>query len=111
MRAGGLNPGWERGVVRSMAPPVYDPRPKATIADAMRYMVALNNEFAFAEPEKYEEIVGVLRAFIAASMDTAGVVARMEELLSGHRGLLHYFNKFLPWSYIRAHGPAGGNIH
>ncbi|CAL4997637.1 unnamed protein product [Urochloa decumbens] len=77
----------------------------------MRYMMALNTEFAFAEPEKYEEIVGVLRAYIAESMDTAGVVAQMEELLSGHRGLLHYFNMFLPWSYIRAHGPAGGNIH
>ncbi|CAL5007396.1 unnamed protein product [Urochloa decumbens] len=111
MRGGGLNPGWERGVVRSMTPPFSDPRPKATIVDGMRYMVALNIEFALAEPEKYEEIVGVLRAYIAGSMDLAEVVARMEELLSGHRGRLHYFNKFLPWSYIRAHGPAGGNIH
>ncbi|CAO2163937.1 unnamed protein product [Urochloa humidicola] len=94
-----------------MEPPVSDPRPKATFEDAVWYMVALEDEFTAAEPQKYQEILGVLRAFIAGSIDMVGMVARMEGLLSGHRDLLHDFNQFLPWSYIRAHGPAGGNIH
>ncbi|CAO2189221.1 unnamed protein product [Urochloa humidicola] len=94
-----------------MVPPVSDPRPNVTFEDAVWYMVALEDEFAAAEPEKYEELLSVLRAFIAGSIDMVGMVARMEELLSGHRDLLHDFNQFLPWSYIRAHGPAGGNIH
>ncbi|CAL5011214.1 unnamed protein product [Urochloa decumbens] len=93
------------------SPPVDDPRPMVTIEDGMRYVLALHDEFALAEPEKYEAILAVLRALRAGSMDTAGVVARMEDLLSGHRELLHDFNQFLPWCYIRAHGPAGGNIH
>ncbi|CAO2189218.1 unnamed protein product [Urochloa humidicola] len=93
------------------SPPINDPRPPAKVVDGMRYMVAIYDEFAYTEPEKYEAILDILLALWDGSMDTAGVVALMEELLNGHRDLLHSFNKFLPWSYIRAHGPAGGNIH
>jgi histone deacetylase complex regulatory component SIN3 len=42
-------------------------------------------------------------------MDVGEVVARMDNLLRGRTELLRGFNLFLPWSYIRAHGPAGGN--
>ncbi|CAL5007405.1 unnamed protein product [Urochloa decumbens] len=91
--------------------PLHDPRPQATYEDARSYMEALRDEFATADPEKFEAILNVLRAFNAERIDTAEVVARMEELLSGHIELLHDFNQFLPWCYIRAHGPAGGNIH
>ncbi|CAL4997638.1 unnamed protein product [Urochloa decumbens] len=91
--------------------PLHDPRPQATYEDARWFMETLRDEFAAADPEKFEAILNVLRAFKAERIDTAGAVARMEDLLSGHRELLHDFNQFLPWCYIRAHGPAGGNIH
>ncbi|CAO2163936.1 unnamed protein product [Urochloa humidicola] len=94
----------------SPAPPVNDPRPAATIVDGMQYLLDLYDEFAFTEPEKFDTIIAVLRTLTSGSMETARVVAQMEDLLSGHRDLLHSFNRFLPWSYIRAHGPAGGNI-
>lgn len=44
---------------------------------------------------------------VNCSIRSAVVVERVKVLLEGHPGLLRHFNQFLPWGYIRAHGPVG----
>ncbi|CAL5007409.1 unnamed protein product [Urochloa decumbens] len=89
-----------------MASRVPDPRPEVTLQDAARFVTALKRELA-GEPGRYEEVFAVMRQFRDGSLETEGVVDRMKVLLSGHPDLIHAFNQFLPWGYIRAHGSAG----
>ncbi|CAO2176036.1 unnamed protein product [Urochloa humidicola] len=106
--------GWKRVRVQApMAYPVHDPRSEVTIQDAARFLTALKRELA-SEPGRYEEVFAVMRQFRDGSLDTEAVVDRMKVLLSSHPDLIHAFNQFLPWGYIRAHGSvgaAGGSSH
>ncbi|RCV29504.1 hypothetical protein SETIT_6G018900v2 [Setaria italica] len=91
-----------------MASRVHDPRPEVTLQDATRFVTALKRELA-GQPGRYEEVFAVMRQFRAGSIETEEVVDRMKVLLSGHPELIHAFNQFLPWGYIRTHGSAGGS--
>jgi histone deacetylase complex regulatory component SIN3 len=42
-------------------------------------------------------------------MEAEEVVDRVKVLISGHPELIHAFNQFLPWRYIRSHGSLGGS--
>ncbi|CAL5003189.1 unnamed protein product [Urochloa decumbens] len=87
---------------------VRDPRPTLTTHDMNQFLEDMKRALA-GEPGRYDEFVAVMRAFKYDMMGTAGVVNYVEVLLAGHPQLLREFNKFLPWDYIRSHGPAGGN--
>ncbi|CAL4997634.1 unnamed protein product [Urochloa decumbens] len=88
---------------------VPDPRPEVTLQDAARFVTALKRDLA-GEPGRYEEVFAVMRQFRDGSLETEGVVDRIKVLLSGHPGLIHAFNQFLPWGYIRAQGSAGAAV-
>ncbi|CAL5007410.1 unnamed protein product [Urochloa decumbens] len=92
-----------------MVPPrVRDPRPTLTTHDMHRFLEDMKRALA-GEPGRYDEFVAVMRAFKYDMMGTAGVVNYVEVLLAEHPQLLREFNKFLPWDYIRSHGPAGSS--
>lgn len=85
---------------------VRDPRPTQTVQDGLSFVASLKRVFA-CEPDKYDEIIATMRQFKSGSIRSAVVVERVKVLLEGHPGLLRHFNQFLPWGYIRAHGPVG----
>ncbi|XP_066325767.1 paired amphipathic helix protein Sin3-like 6 [Miscanthus floridulus] len=85
---------------------VRDLRPTQTLQDGLRFVKNLKRRLA-REPDKYDEIITIMRQFMSGSICTAAVVERVKVLLEGHPDLLHHFNQFLPWGYIRAHGPLG----
>ncbi|XP_008662759.1 paired amphipathic helix protein Sin3-like 6 isoform X1 [Zea mays] len=103
----------------SMKLRVRDPRPTQTVQDGLSFVASLKRVFA-CEPDKYDEIIATMRQFksgrsidslfvlsVNCSIRSAVVVERVKVLLEGHPGLLRHFNQFLPWGYIRAHGPVG----
>ncbi|OQU80126.1 paired amphipathic helix protein Sin3-like 6 [Sorghum bicolor] len=85
---------------------VRDPRPAQTIQDGLRFVKNMKHGLA-GQPDKYDEVVATMRQFMSGSICTADVVERVKVLLEGHPDLLRHFNEFLPWGYIRAHGPLG----
>ncbi|CAO2189219.1 unnamed protein product [Urochloa humidicola] len=88
-----------------MASVERDPRPKKTIEDSIRFL----HELAASEMDKYYEFIAVMRTFKAGRMDTETVVDYVKVMLSGHPDLIRGFSEFLPWDYIRSHGPLGGS--
>ncbi|KAF8655416.1 hypothetical protein HU200_061159 [Digitaria exilis] len=87
---------------------VRDPRPVVTREDAARFVRDLKRQFA-GEPERYDEVFKILCAFKDSRLDLEETVERVKILLGSQPELLNAFNQFVPWSYIRAHGAAGGS--
>ncbi|XP_074368070.1 paired amphipathic helix protein Sin3-like 4 isoform X1 [Apium graveolens] len=52
------------------------------------------------EKGKYEDFVEIMKGFMARRIDIANVIARVKELLKGHRDLILGFNAFLPEEYV-----------
>ncbi|CAO2201070.1 unnamed protein product [Urochloa humidicola] len=82
-------------------------RPKKTIEDSIRFLQTMKHELATGEMNKYYEFIAVMRTFKAGRMDTEAVDNYVKVLLSGHPDLIRGFSEFLPWDYIRSHGPLG----
>ncbi|CAL9216412.1 unnamed protein product [Arabidopsis halleri] len=78
--------------------------PEATMDDAVSYLIAVRNTFRDDEPE-YQEFLILFRDFGARRLDTATVVARMEELMKDHLNLLLGLNTFLPAEFRRTIPP------
>ncbi|KAF8655415.1 hypothetical protein HU200_061158 [Digitaria exilis] len=58
------------------------------------------------ERETYNEFISIMREFKNRGSNLTGLVNDVKTLLAGHPNLIRGFNEFLPWDYIRAHGPA-----
>ncbi|KAF8697524.1 hypothetical protein HU200_035855 [Digitaria exilis] len=58
------------------------------------------------EREKYNEFISIMREFKNRLQNLTGLVDDVKALLAGHPNLIRGFSEFLPWDYIRAHGPA-----
>ncbi|XP_010480642.1 PREDICTED: paired amphipathic helix protein Sin3-like 3 [Camelina sativa] len=68
--------------------------PEATMDDATSYLTAVK-EALYDEPAKYAEIIKLLNDLRARRVDTASVIARVDELLKDHQNLLLGFSVFL----------------
>ncbi|OWM71602.1 hypothetical protein CDL15_Pgr005789 [Punica granatum] len=71
---------------------------KLTTNDALTYLKEVKDMFQ-DQREKYDMFLEVMKDFKAQRTDTAGVIARVKELLEGHNNLIWGFNTFLPKGY------------
>ncbi|RCV29503.1 hypothetical protein SETIT_6G018800v2 [Setaria italica] len=91
-----------------MASRARDPRPRKTTQDSLHFLATMKSKLA-GEMDKYNEFITAIGEFKAGRMDIAGVANYVNVLLAGHPDLICAFNEFLPWDYVRSHGPAGGS--
>ncbi|CAH8253384.1 unnamed protein product [Arabidopsis lyrata] len=73
--------------------------PKATMDDAVSYLTAVK-EALHDEPAKFKEFLKVLNDIKAHRINKDSGIARMTELIKGHRKLLRGLNVFLPEAKI-----------
>ncbi|XP_010462873.1 PREDICTED: paired amphipathic helix protein Sin3-like 3 [Camelina sativa] len=83
----------EFGQFRNVAGRSVSPE-ATTMDDATSYLTAVKEALS-DEPAKYAEIIKLLNDLRARRVDTASVIARVEELLKDHQNLLLGFSVFL----------------
>jgi len=74
------------------------PRQPSGVLDAIAYLKEVKESFK-DNKEKYDDFLEVMKAFKAARLDTADVIAQVKKLFEGHNSLILGFNVFLPKPY------------
>jgi hypothetical protein len=69
-----------------------------TTTDALSYLREVKSRFA-NQREVYDQFLDVMKEFKAQSIDTNGVIAKVQRLFTGHPELVIGFNLFLPPGY------------
>lgn len=62
-------------------------------------LITIKDEFQDKDREKYDELLEIVKDFLAAGIDRNVVATRVNELFQGHKNLILEFDDFLTKKY------------
>lgn len=71
------------------------PNQRLKVEDALSYLDQVKLQFG-SQPQVYNQFLEIMKEFKSQSIDTPGVIRRVQELFEGHNDLIVGFNTFLP---------------
>eukprot|EP00047_Mylnosiga_fluctuans_P012588 m.27016 g.27016 ORF g.27016 m.27016 type:complete len:1120 (+) comp4360_c0_seq1:36-3395(+) len=93
-----LAPAVTAATVAGNGTPPQAPYQRLKVEDALSYLDQVKLQFG-NQPHVYNQFLEIMKEFKSQSIDTPGVIRRVQELFEGHNDLVVGFNTFLPPGY------------
>ena len=69
---------------------------KRDAANARKFLLALQSEFKYTEPKKYNNFLVIMDSLVKKKITKKEMLSQVKRLLKKHTYLLHWFYTFMP---------------